>query len=44
MDVETNCVSIGCSYGYNFALRKNWLLHVSLLPEIVISRKKSHYY
>ena len=40
MDVETCCVSIGCGYGYNFALRKNWLLHVSSLPEIVIYERK----
>lgn len=36
IDISTWCIGIGVGYGYNFALRGNWLLHVSTLPEFVV--------
>lgn len=32
-------VAIGAGYGYNFAMRKQWLLHISALPTLVVWNK-----
>ena len=37
----TLCIGVGVGYAYNFVLRKGWLLHLSVLPELVV-RNRSH--
>lgn len=32
-------VAIGAGYGYNFAMKRQWLLHVSALPTLVVWNK-----
>ena len=32
-------VAIGAGYGYNFAMRRQWLLHLSALPTLVVWNK-----
>ena len=34
--ISNFCIGIGPGYGYNFVLRKGWLLHVSAQPELVV--------
>jgi hypothetical protein len=29
-------IAIGAGYGYNYALRRNWLLHLSAIPTVAI--------
>lgn len=32
----TSYVSLGCGYGYNFVVRKHWLIHSSVTPSIIL--------
>lgn len=34
--VSIACASVGAGYGYNFVLPRQWLIHVSSLPELVL--------
>ena len=38
---DSFCIGIGAGYAHNFVLRKGWMLHFSVLPEIVV-RNRSH--
>lgn len=34
-------VALGAGYGYNFAMRRKWLLHISALPTLIVWNKNS---
>lgn len=36
MTLRTSFGSIGVGYGYNFAMKKMWLLHLSAIPQVVV--------
>ncbi len=36
MTLKTSFGSIGVGYGYNFAMKRQWLLHLSAIPQVVL--------
>lgn len=41
MYFSTSYASVGVGYGYNFVVRKDWLLHISAIPQVIVfSRNK----
>lgn len=39
VSLKTLCIGLGAGYGHNFAIRENWLLHLSTIPQIVVYAK-----